>query len=369
MASMDRLTRSRSRLTAAGLVVAGALAALPAPAHAASTTPDLRAATRYLVTSDTADGVSEGTTLKHDGYYESGPRFADFGLTMDGAYALAAAHARTPVLQKVVSFIQSGTDGSGNTIRDYTETGPAEEVDGGYPYISSGGLGKEALLAEMVGDDPTSFGGQNLIALIDGTVCTTKTDQPSFCAGKGAYENAYSTFSQALALMAQLRAGDAANAAAPIAYLERQQQSSGAWSSCQPACDSDVDSTAMAVMALALSRTVPARAAAQRAINWIAAQQESDGGFPGASGDSTNTTALALMALHLATPRTEYAAQIADGLTFLAGEQNADGGFDIATGQTGSDVRASTQAVSGIVGTSFGTVSDPLTAVTAAPAG
>lgn len=44
-------------------------------------------------------------------------------------------------------------------------------------------------------------------------------------------------------------------------------------------------------------------------------------------------------------------------LTFLANQQNRDGGFDIAAGaKRRSDVRASTQIVGGLVGASLGTL-------------
>lgn len=49
----------------------------------------------------------------------------------------------------------------------------------------------------------------------------------------------------------------------------------------------------------------------------------------------------------------------------MAGQQNADGGFNVgAGGQQGSDLRASTQAVSGAVGTSFGVLFRDLGGVT-----
>ena len=121
-----------------------------------------------------------------------------------------------------------------------------------------------------------------------------------------------------------------------------------------------VDSTAMAVMALALVSGDTASSDVSKGISWIAAQQEADGGFPGAAGDSTNSTGLAIQALTL--NKSAYSSKIASALAFLASQQNSDGGFNIAAaGQTGSDVRASVQVVGGAVGTSFGTLSDNLT--------
>jgi Prenyltransferase and squalene oxidase repeat len=229
--------------------------------------------------------------------------------------------------------------------------------------VSGGSVGKEALLAEVVGDDPRSFGGNDLIAAIDQSVCAGASTPPdTSCVAAGTYENSASTFDQSFGVMAQLRAGDSVNAQNPISFLESQQQLSGAWPSLIPSTgDSDVDSTAMAVMALDLVPGVSAATAVHQGVSWIAGQQEPDGGFPGVSGDNTNSAALAIMAMDL--EPTTFAPQISAGLAYLAAQQNSDGGFNISTSpgsQPGSDLRASAQAISGAVGTSFGTLSDPL---------
>jgi hypothetical protein len=51
-----------------------------------------------------------------------------------------------------------------------------------------------------------------------------------------------------------------------------------------------------------------------------------------------------------------YKTRISAARAFLAREQNSNGGFDSDAGQHNSNVRASTQAVGGAVGTSFGTL-------------
>lgn len=352
---------SATRIRARGIVVAAAAITiltlgLAAPAWAApgptSTTPDLASAVHFLATTTTASG-SAGTSLAKNGYYESFGTFGDFGLTMDGALALAAAGTDNTDLAKVLDFIdQRSKDGSGNTIDTYTGIGTA--------FAGGGSIGKEALLAEVTGNDPRSFGGHDLIAALEKIVCTT-TDANNGCSAPGNYLFATSTFSQSLGIMAQVRAGDATNAVAAIAYLESLQNAQGAWPSVLPAGpnpNADVDSTAMAAMTLALlPNDATASAAVAKAEAWIASQQVSDGGFNGAAGESTNSTALAIQGLALA--RSTYSAEIAKARVFLAGEQNTDGGFSVGPGgQMGSDVRASTQAVGGIVGASFGTLSD-----------
>ncbi len=335
---------------ASGLVALGV--ALPArTAGAAPTTPDLSKAAHYLVTATNANGVVGGTSLTKDGYYEAFDQFGDFGLTLDGAFALASTDTDNATLRKLVNFLdQRGKDASGRSVDDWTGIGT--------PFASGGAIGKEALLAEVTGRDPRKFGGHDLIAGIDGVICTT-TDVVNGCGGPGNYLFATSTFSQALGIIAQLRAGDTANANGPIAYLESLQNGNGSWPSLIPSTgNSDVDSTAMAAMALALlPGDAAASAAVTKALTWIATEQSATGGFPGVADDSTNSTGLAIQGLTLAGPT--YATQIAKADAFLAGQQNDDGGFNVAAGgQQGSDVRASTQVVSGVVGTSFGTLSD-----------
>src|ERR1700684_3082228 len=66
----------------------------------------------------------------------------------------------------------AGTDGIGSSVNDWTGVGT--------PYVSGGAVGKEALLAEVIGADPHNFGGWNLISQLDGAICTAaSTDAPS----------------------------------------------------------------------------------------------------------------------------------------------------------------------------------------------
>ena len=333
-------------LSAALLVVASPLAAT-----AATAAPDLDAALHYLATTTGASGVVNGTSLAHDGYYEAFDQFGDFGLTIDGAFALAATGSDNSTLRTVVTFLaERKKDGSARTIDDWTGIGT--------PYATGGAIGKEAVLAEVTGNDPRAFGGHDLIAALAQTICTT-TDVPNGCGGPGNYLYSTSTFSQAFGIIAAVRAGDTGSAVGPIAYLEGLQQASGAWPSVIPdSGDSDVDSTAMAAMALALlPGDATASAAVTKGLAWIASRQSAQGGFPGVAPDSTNSSGLAIQALTL--DHATYASQIAQATAFLAAQQNSDGGFDVAAGsQQGSDVRASAQVVGGVIGTSFGTLSD-----------
>lgn len=324
------------RAVAAAVIACGLMgAAIPGTAAASQgVAPNLLTASAYLVASG---------NLIAGHYYESFPGTADWGLTIDGALALAATGDDDAALDAMVTFMgDDGKDPSGTTVNEWTGIGTSN--------ASGGSIGKEALLTEVTGRDPRSFGAHDLIAALDASVCTRVS---SSCPAAGSYLNATSVFDQALGIMAQLRAGQASEAAAPIAYLESLQSADGSYPSLIPPSGApDVDSTAMAVMALALAPGARAAAGAAAGISWIASRQESNGGFPSGSAESINSTGLALQALTLRAGANQ--ARISKARAFLAGQQNSNGGFDVDAGQPGSNLRASVQAVSGIAGTSFG---------------
>lgn len=317
------------------------------PPRPPGTTPDLRKGVAYL---------TGRANLVGGRYYESagGGGRADFGLTIDGAYALAATGLDNDALRGVVDFLDTGEDVTGRAVHDWTGVGRGAVV--------GGALGKTALLAVAVGRDPRDFGGQDLVAALKDAVCKAPSTAPDrSCAAKGAYTYAQSVFSQSLGVIAQIRAGDEEAAREPLGYLRGLQRDSGAWPSLIPATgDADVDSTAMAAMAVDTADGGDPDRVVSRALAWIADQQLPDGGFPGAAGNSVNSAALAVQGLSLA-PAT-YEAEITKALKFLASQQNRDGGFNVAKGgQPGSDLRASTQAVGGATGTPFGELTRDLT--------
>ncbi len=336
--SVRRVLTSALALTASAALLASPVLALAAGSQAKG--PDLVKGTAYL---------TAPANLIGGHYYRSFSRAADFGLTLDGALALAATGTDDRALTAIVTFLdQGGKDASGKTIDEWTGIGTR--------FASGGAIGKEALLAEVVGDNSRHFGGHDLIAALDTTICARPekgADSP--CPAAGSYAYASSVFDQALGIIAQLRAGQITQAARPVAYLEHLQNADGSFPSVLPGTGQDVDSTAMAVMALALVQGKDAAARVVRGVAWIAGRQEKSGGFPGAGGDSINSAGLAIQAMTLEAEK--YRARIAATQRFLASEQNANGGFNPdAGGQHGSDLRASAQALSGAVGVSFGTL-------------
>jgi hypothetical protein len=297
---------------------------------------------------DLAKGVAfliSPANLVQGKYYESVPGSADFGLSIDVAFALAAAGGADPTLRAITEFIRTGgvTGAGKSTVDDWTGIG-TDLADGG-------SIGKLALLADVTGYDPRAFGGHDLIAALHEVTCA-RADAGARCADAGNYAGATSVAAQSLGIVAQFRAGANADAAAPIAYLLSLQRPDGSFPGRIPAAedDRDVDSTAMAAMALRL--TPSDRAASQasiRALAWIAAQQKGNGAFPGTTGDSTASTARAIQGLGLRS--STYDTQVAKALTFLAGQQNGDGGFNATGGgQAGSDLSASAEVVGGATG-------------------
>lgn len=353
------------------LMLLGAWFAVPMRGHISTasatgpTGPDLDAAVAYL---------TAPTQLIDGTHAESFPGFADVGLTTDIAYSLAATGTADDHLAAITAWLNANS-------ATYTGIGT--------PYAAGGSTGKIALLAEITGHDPTDFGGGDLIATIEDTRCAAPEPSKG-CIATGGYAFTPSTFAQTLAMMATWRGGDRTTLTEPAALLEAMQNTDGSFPSVLRAPGTppsgigamgEVDSTAMAAMTLALMPGAQAANATSDAIAWIASTQHADGGFPGASGNSVNSAALAIQAMRL--DPTAYAAPIAAAETFLAANQNTDGGFRIAADPglpPGSDLRASAQAVTGAVGISFAlldrpvgpnapvtTTSTPVTSTTLAP--
>ena len=249
-----RPTRRRWRAPLAVLAALGVVSALLVGAHQASAAPagpDPQRAVAYLT--DPAQLV--------DGHYHDpfGLGQADWGLTLDSVLALAAQGGNDAAYRKLVDFLATnGKDPAGLDVISWTGIGT--------DYVDGGSIGKLALVAEVAGRDPHQFAGHDLVAELAKATCTsTAPIGQSSCAAAGNYAGGSSVFKQALGLIGQVRggAGEAA-VAAPAAYLRGLQAADGGWPSLIPSggAGADVDSTALAVMALTL---VPGDAAAAAA--------------------------------------------------------------------------------------------------------
>ncbi|MCP2274261.1 Prenyltransferase-like [Actinokineospora diospyrosa] len=307
---------------------------------ALATTPVGAAAQAGAAADDTAAGWLARQLINGE-HVESTPTFPDFGLTADVVFALDAAGVASDASGKAAAFLAKP-----DNVLEYVGDGAAESY--------AGPLAKLALVAESRGVDPKSFGEVDLI-----------TELGELQAPSGRYTDASTqpdqsnAFSQALAVLALHRAGGA-----PVKAVEFL-----AGSACQDggfpidfdeACVSDVDATAITVQALVAAGSTDAATAA---LTWLVGKQSAAGGFkanlPG-SVDNANSTGLAAQALR-AGGKTAEADKAA---TFLTGLQQGctaaeavRGAIFYAPGQSENAVRATSQAIPGILGISYAKVS------------
>jgi len=264
--------------------VAGAGMGLAVPSSAASATADPAAGASYLVSQ-----LSDGTHLNYPG-----GAGANDGGTADLALALASTGTQDAALVKVVSYLREH-------VADYADP----DGKGDYPGPYSGSAAKLALLAEVTGQNPASFGGFDLISTLTGHVCAA-ADTAGACTAKGDFYQAYSGVSQALGVLA-LERDRVTPPAAAVARLEQLQCPDGGFSSTlitgAQDCSSDIDTTGYAVQALALA---PGAAdAVDRAVQFLLDAQQTDGGWIGTAGENSNSTALATQALLAASGQTQ----------------------------------------------------------------
>ena len=316
-----------------------------------------------------AEVLTDGTHVESGGY-------VDYGLTADIAIALAAAGGSDVRLEAITTYLRAH-------VADYADPNGTTP---GFPGPYSGSLAKLALVAEITGQDPRSFGGYDLLGLLRRHQCT-KPDAAGTCTAAGDFFQAFSGVSQALGVLALARAG-AVKATDPVVVrLRRLQCPDGGFSSALPPgapCVPDVDATGFALAALALvgddstTATSTAADAILRGQDYVLSVRRPDGSYPGAAGNNTNSTALAVQAL-LAAPGTHRvssaaapapaavgaapspaALAIRGALSFLTGEQNGDGGFGINADARSSDARASAQVVPALALASLATLRHPV---------
>lgn len=229
----------------------------------------------------------------------------DIGLTLDVALALDEADA--PGAEATVEEIATAVD--------------VPAVLGGYvgaprTGLFAGATAKAVLLAEAADRDPRDLAGTDLVAQLESTVSTASASSGRV-ADTGA-EDYTTVIGQAYAVWA-LDEVDSGSADEAASYLLTQQCADGWFRAPMPspdtadqACDADpasaadVDTTALAVLALAdrAEDDAEAGAAVDLAVQWLVDSQEDDGSFLGETiGGATeglanaNSTGLASWAL------------------------------------------------------------------------
>ncbi len=199
--------------------------------------------------------------------------FAGFnpGSTVDAVLAIVAAGANPN------SFVSS----TGQTPLTYLST-----VASTYANQGVSAAGKLATGVARAGANPRSFGGVNLVAQI----------QNAYAPMTGAY-GAGGTWDQAWALLG-LAAGRAPIPPQAATYLANIQATGGGWGFSATAVAADVDSTGLALQALAAAGVSRDHAAVEAAFAYLHQAQNPDGGFPGFTGATdAGSTGLALQGL------------------------------------------------------------------------
>jgi hypothetical protein len=298
----DPMSTTRSGLlarTATTLAVGAALVAAPGLATSAA------AADAPTTTSERAGlaGSFIATTLVDGDHYDyPGGDWFDGGNTVDAVLALGGAGVGLDTADAAMAYLAANVGGS-----------DADNYIGAGSERYAGPLAKTLVGAVAHGDDPTSFGGVDLVAELAALEGTVEPGRFSDASAYGDYSN---TIGQALAVIGLERAGAGASAEA-VDFLLAQQCGDGGFRGDPAAtgCVSDPDATAFAAQALL---QVGATTEAGAALDALAGLQSASGGVAGdGAPENANTTGVAVQAF-LAGGRTAAAAS---GQAFLASLQ------------------------------------------------
>ncbi|MER5781176.1 prenyltransferase/squalene oxidase repeat-containing protein [Streptomyces mobaraensis] len=268
----------------------------------------------------------------------------DHGLIADIVMGLASTRTAGATATRATQFLAAETD-------KYAFAG------GDKNKVNSGGVAKLALVAEIEGQNPADFGGQNLIELLKGS-------QQPLGRFKGYQGDPSNQFTQSLAVLALWRAGERTAAENGAKFISRSQCGEGGFPLAlkdEPegkACTPHMDSTGMAVQALIAAGVDKG---VQRGLRWLQKRQEPDGSFKDLtlqaedkSGNS-NSTALAVQAL-LAGDRTAPAEKGIKWLTTVQVGCDKDNAGAVGWNEPvadGKERRATAQAIPALAGKPF----------------
>jgi len=289
MRGSTRTSRIAAYVTSATLALSGTvLAATPAEAVTYDPQPANQAAS-WL-----EDQLTNGVV--HNNQYD----FDDLGLTADFALGLAGVPGQDELVTDVVETIEPRAESEW-----YTSTFEGEVT------TYAGSLAKALVLAQEVGSDPTSFGGENLV-----TKLQNRTAGSAPIAGR--IQNLNDDFGDANVIgqayaVNGLTAAGSSEAKAATNFLLKQQCSNGGFrlnfttskttsaQSCTNNSSAETDVTAIAILQLASQAgTSTVDAAVTRATAWLKSQQRCDGSFGGGTsteGSNANSTGLVAWAL------------------------------------------------------------------------
>ncbi|MBB5953565.1 hypothetical protein FHS29_000135 [Saccharothrix tamanrassetensis] len=333
--------RRTAAVVAVALSALAASAVLAVPGHAGPVTARPAEAAAGWLARQLVDGERFETVIDPD-------TFPDQGLTIDALLAFDAAGVAQDNAAKALAWLAQP-----EVIGSYVTDEEGSQYAGSYAKLAL------AVLAQS--EDPTAFGGVDLIAGLTALQApsgrfTDKTSYPS---------DLTNNFSQSIAVIALERHGSAPRAA--VDFLAGSACPDGGFplKFAQPTCTSQVDATAMAVQAL-LAADRPAVAA--KGVAWLADHQLADGGFPdnGLPGDqgttsNANSTGLAAQALRVggrgdvADTAVAYLTKLQVGCSH--GPTTGAIAYDAKGFNAGNATRATAQAILGLVGVSLAEVS------------
>lgn len=282
-----------------------------------------------------------------------GVQYADQGLSIDGLFALAASGVASDSTTRIIHWL-AGPD---------ILAGYLGSTDPTFPGLSAGSTAKTMLAAQVTGQNPTSFGGVDLVARLLSFQQASGRFTDTFAAN---YTNA---LGQSIAVIALHRTGDhPTQTALGAAFLTSVQCDDGGFPIALdgPGCDSQVDATAYAVQALLAADPAGNATALTDALDWLVGKQKADGGFTDDDADNesvenSNSTGIAAQALRTA-GRTAAADKAVAFLTSLrvgcAGAVANRGavGYAAGTFDPSNATRATAQAILGLTGTGLGSL-------------
>src|SRR4051812_33085239 len=211
-----------------------------------------------------------------------GTEFKDYGLSADYAISLADVGGRAVTVSAISAAVA-------NEVDSYVSDGLGSPTES-----YAGPLAKSIVLAKAAAADPTSYGGKNLVSLLEARVGTGAPSHPTGrIADLSAFGDFANVFGQAYAAQA-LKSVGSPQTGAVTDFLLQQQCSTGffrlnfadaaaADQSCDgasPAATPDTDVTAYAVIALRSQAGDPdVDTALSKAVAYLKATQKADGSF------------------------------------------------------------------------------------------
>lgn len=279
--------------TVGTLLLGAGLAAVPgAPASAAEPDPTPIENGATWLAAQLTDGLSVG---------EFGP---DHGLTIDIALALADA-GDTETVDLIADAMAAQVDADNP---EYNYVSGEAFGDAGSSY--AGAVAKTVVLAQVAGEDPTTYAGEDFVARLESTVLTEGAS-----AGRIHDISAFGDYTNALGQAFAVRALDTAGsdlAESATEYLQAQQCAGGFYRLAVPAQDAEapacpagaapsIDATATVVLnLLPQADDTDVAATIDAAVAWLESVQDDAGGFgsdadiPAANANSTGLAGWAL---------------------------------------------------------------------------